>query len=160
MNLNPSQIAKGWLGTLCRQLAFLTLALLALTGCGSIQQSVDPVRLSPEDTICIVENPDVRAGFLETFEATLNLMKVPYQVVSERALPEKCEWTATYIGKWRWDIKLYMTYAEIKVYYNGGLRGQVVYDSTNAGLNTNKFIDAEPKIREMVEQVIQFGPSS
>jgi len=48
-----------------------------------------------------------------------------------------------------------MVYAEIKVFYQGKLDGEAIYDARMGGANMNKFIDAEPKIRELVEQLIQ-----
>ena len=54
-----------------------------------------------------------------------------------------------------WDIALYMAYAAIKVYHNGKLDGEAIYDSRSGGGNFSKFIDAEPKIRELVEQLMQ-----
>ena len=68
---------------------------------------------------------------------------------------KNCEWTLTYTARWTWDLALYMSYAEIKVFKNGKLDGEAMYDSTRGGANMSKFIDSEPKIRELVEELMQ-----
>lgn len=77
-------------------------------------------------------------------------------MVNETSVPESCEWTSTYVARWTWDLSLYMSYAEIKVFHKGSLDGEAKYDSTRGGANMNKFIDSEPKIRELVNQLMQF----
>ena len=83
-----------------------------------------------------------------------------YIVVDEASIPAECEWTATYLAKWSWDITIYMAYAEIKIFHNGNLDGEAVYDSTGGSGNMNKFIDAEPKIRELVNELMQMKSAS
>ena len=105
--------------------------------------------------VCIVENKDVREGFLKEFEKVLQQKQIKYRIVQELDAKNGCEWTATYTANWAWDLALYMVYAEIKVFYQGKLDGEAIYDARMGGANMNKFIDAEPKIRELVEQLIQ-----
>ena len=105
--------------------------------------------------MCIVENKDVREGFLKEFEKVLQQKQIKYRIVQELDAQNGCEWTATYTANWAWDLALYMVYAEIKVFYQGKLDGEAIYDARMGGANMNKFIDAEPKIRELVEQLIQ-----
>ncbi|WP_373989327.1 hypothetical protein [Duganella sp. BuS-21] len=50
-----------------------------------------------------------------------------------------------------------MTYAEIKVYNGGKPIGQAIYDANRAGLNTGKFINADKKIQELVDQLFPGG---
>ena len=66
---------------------------------------------------------------------------------------EACTVTFTYIARWSWDITIYMSYARIKVFINGQLAGQALYDSRRGGGNMDKFIDAEPKIRKLVSEL-------
>jgi hypothetical protein len=46
-----------------------------------------------------------------------------------------------------------MSYSKIVVYSNGAKVGEAIYDATRGGGRLDKFIDAEPKIRELVEQL-------
>jgi hypothetical protein len=136
------------------------LVLLTLLSACSIKQVVEPAEIPAESSLCIIENPDVREGFLATFETVLNEKKVSYRVVDESNVPTNCEWTATYVGNWRWDLALYMAYAEIKIFHNGSLDGEAIYDSKMGGANMSKFIDAETKIRELLNELMQLKTSS
>jgi hypothetical protein len=133
---------------------FLLFLILALTASCAINQSVEPSAVAEDAVICIIEDADVREGFLEELTKVLDEKNVNHRVVDKQAALD-CEWTMTYLGRWTWDLSLYMSYAEIKVFHNGQLDGQAVYDSTKGGFNLNKFIDAEPKIRELVDELMQ-----
>lgn len=132
----------------------MALSVLGLSAC-SIKQKIDPIEVSNTTEVCILENKDVRPGFLAEFEKVLQEKKIKYSLVQELDAQNGCDWTATYTANWAWDLALYMVYAEIKVFYQGRLDGEAVYDARMGGANMNKFIDAEPKIRELVEQLMQ-----
>lgn len=135
---------------------FFLPVLLATTFMAScaINQNVEPADISNDAVVCIVENPDVREGFLAELKKTLDEKKVNYRVVDKQQSLD-CEWTATYLARWNWDLALYMSYAEIKVYRNGQLDGEAIYDASGGGANLGKFIDAETKIRELVDSLIK-----
>jgi len=137
----------------------LLAAVFAVSAC-SITQDIEPAHISKGSEICIIENTDVREGFLKEFKSALSNRNVPHRVVKPSNVPTSCEWTAKYVAKWSWDLSLYMSYAEIKIYHKGQLDGEAVYDSTGGSANTAKFIDAEPKIRELVDQLIQIKLST
>lgn len=100
-----------------------------------------------------MKTADVRTGFLKEFRSVLSSKGINNKVVDEHSVPEDCQWTATYLA-------LYMSYAEIKVFHKGRLDGEAKYDSTRGGANMGKFIDAESKIRELVNQLMQFKSTS
>lgn len=133
----------------------VAVSILAMTTACSIKQRVDPVQVSNTDEVCIQKNPDVREGFLAEVEKVLTERQIKYRVINELNASEQCQWTATYTANWAWDLALYMVYAEIKVFHQGRLDGEAIYDARMGGANMNKFIDAEPKIRELVEQLIK-----
>ncbi|MEZ9196924.1 Sbal_3080 family lipoprotein [Shewanella sp. 10N.286.54.B9] len=134
---------------------FVAITVLLLTSACSIKQRVDPVQVSNNAEVCIQKNPDVREGFLKEMETILAEKKINYRIIEELNADEQCEWTATYTANWAWDLALYMVYAEIKVFRDGRLDGEAIYDARRGGANMSKFIDAEPKIRELIEQLIQ-----
>jgi hypothetical protein len=70
------------------------------------------------------------------------------------AQADDCPVTMTYVGRWSWDLTIYLSYARLQVFDNGSAAGDAVYDSTGGGGNMNKFIDAETKIRELVTQLL------
>ncbi|GAB3108779.1 hypothetical protein G8770_23355 [Aestuariicella hydrocarbonica] len=141
-----------------KQVTVITLMML-LSAC-SITQNIEPAEISKGSELCIIENPDVREGFLKEYQSVLSSKAISYRVVSENSVPDSCEWTSTYVARWTWDLSLYMSYAEIKVFYKGSLDGEAKYDSTRGGANMSKFIDAEPKIRELVNQLMQIKSAS
>ena len=134
----------------------IVIASLLISAC-SIKQTVEPAEISKGSQLCIIENTDVRKGFLIEFKAALAKKQIPYQVVSEKSVPVSCEWTATYTANWTWDLALYMSYAEIKIFRDGSLDGEAIYDSRRGSANMDKFIDAEPKIHELVNELLQYN---
>lgn len=139
-----------------RKFAVLGL-LIFMSGC-SINQKVEPVSSYDNDNLCVVENGDVREGFLDALESSLAGQRVDYTVVDGRTVPEACRWTLTYTANWRWDLAMYMAYAEIKVFEGRSLKGSATYDAMRGGANMNKFISANDKIRELVNEL--FGVES
>ncbi len=132
----------------------LVAIVLLISGC-TISQHVEQAEISNDAEVCIIENDAVRKGFLPELEKVLHEKGIRYVVTDRQYANQNCEWTVTYVARWTWDLTIYMSYAEIKVFKNGVLDGEAVYDSTKGGANMSKFINAEPKIRELVDQLMQ-----
>ena len=130
----------------------LALAFLVLTGC-SIKQTVKSVELSQPMEICILKNEKVRPSFLAAYSEALKAKRVQVRTLAESASLNECPMTSTYVANWQWDMAMYMKYAEIKVYRSAALVGEAVYDSRMGGARLDKFIIAENKIREMVDEL-------
>lgn len=125
---------------------------LLVTGC-TITQQVKPVSELGTREVCLVQDPAVRAGFLRTYRDTLQGLGYAVKLLPPGSNLDACPVVSTYLGRWSWDLGLYMSYAEIKVYKNGTLTGSALYDSTKGGGNMNKFIKGDEKIRELVSQL-------
>jgi hypothetical protein len=123
---------------------------VACVGC-AIHQRIDPVPRLESRELCIVNNPNVREGFLATYQAALTARGFRTKVLEPTAAPDACPLTSTYTANWRWDLALYMAFADITIYSNGKKVGQAVYDSLGGGGNLGKFINAEEKIKELVD---------
>lgn len=140
----------------------LTIGLVAinLAGC-AIHQSVTPIQASQDKEVCIIENPAVRAGFLDAYKKSLSEKGYHPQQLPASSSLTSCSVNSTYTANWRWDLALYMEYAEIKV-YNGQAQpiGEATYSSRGGGANMGKFIDAEQKIRELVDELFPSRPQS
>jgi hypothetical protein len=133
------------------------LALSAtLVGC-AIHQTVRPVGRLEGREICVIDNPAVRTTFIEAYKRSLTNKGFIVRQLPASAAITQCPITSTYTANWRWDLALYMAYADIKVFSQGNQVGQVTYDSMGGGANMNKFIAAERKIDELVNQLFQAG---
>jgi hypothetical protein len=132
---------------------FLVLASAFLAGC-AINQTVKPVERFEGTQVCIVVNPAVsQKGFLETYTRVLSEKGYTVKQLQAGSAVTECPVTSTYTANWRWDLALYMAYADIKVFSNGQQSGQAVYDAMRGGANMNKFIKGDAKITELVDQL-------
>lgn len=132
---------------------FTTLAVVSiLNGC-AIHQKVTPVAAGNEKSVCIIENMSVKHNFLPSYHKTLAEKGYSVKILDPSASINQCQMTSTYNANWRWDLALYMAYAEIKVYTDGKVIGEAKYDSTKGGGNLGKFINADAKIGELVNQL-------
>jgi hypothetical protein len=136
--------------------ALAAAALSALAGC-AIHQTVKPVEKLEGKQICVIENPAVRAGFVEAYRNSLTAKGYAVRQLPASAAITDCPVTSTYLANWRWDLAMYMAYAEIRVFSNGKQVGEARYDSMRGGANMNKFIAADKKIDELVNQLFPGG---
>jgi hypothetical protein len=141
------------------KLVWATLLLAGLNGC-AIHQTVKPIEKLEDKQVCIVETPSVKAGVLEAYKRALTAKGYVVKQLPQSASLVECPITSTYTANWRWDLALYMVYAEITVYNNGKPVGKATYDATRGGGNMNKFIDADKKISELVNQLFPGGAGS
>jgi hypothetical protein len=127
---------------------------LALVAC-SIKQNVKPV--TPADLatkeICIRENKTVREGFLEAYRQALESKGFSVRVLDPDAGIRACPLLTTYTANWRWDLAMYMAYAEMTVFRDGNEIGKAAYDALMGGGRMDKFIKADEKVRELVSQL-------
>ena len=139
---------------------FTTIFVLlsgVINGC-SIRQTVKPVELSGQPMeICIIKTEKVRPAFLDAYSDALKAKSVQVRTIGESANLNDCTITSTYTAHWGWDLAMYMKYAEIKVYRGVALVGLAVYDATWGGGRPDKFINAENKIHELVDQLFSTG---
>jgi hypothetical protein len=135
-------------------LAAATAALLS--GC-AIQQKVTPVADVDGREACIVENDAVRPGFVQELRSALSNKGFDVRLLRSGTALDSCRMTLTYSARWSWDLALYMSYAEIRVFRQGAPAGEAVYDSTGGSANMGKFIEAGVKVRELVQQLFPTG---
>ncbi len=131
--------------------------LIGLNGC-AIHQVVKPVEKFDGKQICIVDNPAVRATFYDAYKNALSSKGYVVKQLPPSSSLIECQVTSTYTANWRWDLAMYMSFADITVYNNAKPVGKATYDSTRGGGNMNKFIDANKKIIELVDQLFPVGP--
>ncbi|WP_433766286.1 Sbal_3080 family lipoprotein [Pseudomonas putida] len=135
----------------------LTTTFLA-SGC-SIKQTVTPVELSSQITpeICLIPAEGLREGFNTTYESLLKSKGFHTRQIPPGSNPSSCPLSTTYIGTWSWDLAIYMSYADIRVYQFGRQVGHAEYDSRSGSGRLDKFIIAEKKITELTNQLFPDG---
>ncbi len=135
-------------------------ALATLAGC-SIKQEVKPADMSPTlaPEICIIPAKGVREGFTSAYSSALQEKGFTVRQLPWNSFPDRCPLSTTYTGSWRWDVALYMRYAEIRVYQSGREVGKAIYDARGGGGRPDKWIDAEKKIRELAAELFPNGAS-
>lgn len=136
----------------------VVVAMVSLTGC-SIKQTVTPAALSAElpPEICTIPASGLRAGFNTTYQQLLREKGFSVRPLAAGSAPNRCALSTTYTGIWRWDLLLYMSYADIRVYEHGRQVGQAEYDARWGGGRPDKFISAENKIAELTDQLFPNG---
>ncbi|MEM7506470.1 MAG: Sbal_3080 family lipoprotein [Pseudomonadota bacterium] len=130
----------------------LAVSTFAIVAC-SIKQDVRPVAAKPVDTLCVETNRDVaQPGFEPALVRQIAARSIAVQTV-DRASREECATVMTYTANWRWDLALYLYYAELIVTDDSGEIGRAVYDAKQGGLNFGKFGRTEDKIQSLVTQL-------
>lgn len=136
-----------------RRSLFAALLAPLLTAC-AINQTVKPVAQVEGNQVCIVENPAVsQAGFLVAYTRALTDRGYVVKQLPSGSAVTACPVTSTYTANWRWDLAMYMAFADIKVYSAGKQSGEATYNAMSGGANMNKFIKADAKIAELVDQL-------
>lgn len=140
---------------------FTLITAIAISGC-SIKQTVTPATLSAElaPEICMIPALNLRAGFTSAYQASLVEKGFRTRLMASGSSPDRCALATTYIGRWGWDLALYMKHADIRVYEQGRQVGQAEYDARWGGGRLDKFISAEDKIAELTHQLFPNGAAS
>lgn len=130
---------------------------LALTGC-SITQTVDPIKATNVSQVCVLDNPKV---LMDDFQGELQRQIQAKGLATKQysnARPADCSHYLEYTANWGWDMAMYLTYAEMRVYDHEGLAGQAVYDARRGGGRLDKFGRTAEKIHPLIDQL--FGATS
>lgn len=145
-----------------RLLRFTSLVAVVVLAAGcSIKQDVRPAQmdLAAEPEICLVPATGVRESLSEAYEQALQQKGFTTKRLSPGTRPSQCALSTAYTANWSWDLALYMSYAKFEVFQHGRPIGQATYDSTWGGARLDKFISAESKVFELVEQLFPMGAS-
>lgn len=145
--------------TITRSIGALVLGI-AVTGC-SISTRVKPVEQASIAKVCIQENPKVMMdGFLPELRSQIAGYGIETRTYTG-ATPADCPYHLQYTANWQWDLAMYLTYAELKVFDHTDLIGEAVYDARQGGANMNKFGTTAEKLRTLTEPLFnQRAPSS
>lgn len=84
--------------------------------------------------------------------ATYSLKHSTYQPSVNTDDLVECDAIAFYVANWNWDLALYMTYANIWV-TDAAMTQKIAQATYQTGHGLDKFIDAEDKVFELVDQM-------
>lgn len=138
------------------RIAVIITCIALVQGC-SIHQNVKPVASKDIEMLTIIENPDVKGSFLKALREDIEAEGIQTNLAPARSPVEEYPYALTYTANWAWDLALYMVYTDIEVFKDGKSIGSAVYDSRYGGGNMAKFINAEQKIDELVEELFPNG---
>lgn len=120
---------------------------LTLNGC-SISTNVKPVPIKISD-ICIENNPAVfMDGFLPELRSQIESHDIKTRVFDD-VMTKDCLYQLEYTANWSWDIVMWLTYAELKVYENESRQtiGEAIYDARIGGGRPDKFGPTANKLK-------------
>jgi hypothetical protein len=128
------------------------VAFLLLIGC-AINQSVTPVTGERPSEVCVARNETVH---MEGFHAEL-VRQIEARGIDVRsydgAAPADCRHSVQYTANWRWDLAMYLSYAQVQVFDGGRLVGTAIYDATQGGANMGKFGATSEKISPLIAEL-------
>jgi hypothetical protein len=130
------------------------VSTVALGGC-SITQDVRPVGANDIQEVCIQANPQVfMSEFKNELQRQIESLGIRVTRVYEGERPPSCTTRVEYTANWKWDLAMYLTYANLRVYQGSDrLIGEATYDAKMAGLNLGKFGTTAEKLRPLVNQL-------
>jgi hypothetical protein len=131
----------------------LACAALALSAC-AITQTVRPVTDSHIDLLCIQRNPQVfMAEFVDVLRSDVEAQGIKARVYDGEP-PAQCRYRMEYTANWRWDLAMYLAFAELRVYDKGLLIGEANYDARAGGGRPDKFGSTATKLKPLVDQLL------
>lgn len=137
---------------LSKKIPALILMGALLSAC-AINKKIEPVTQTGIESVCIKQNPAVA---MDAFEPLLQ------RLIEEQGIktsvytgqkPANCRIGVEYTARWRWDLAMYLFYAQIRVFDQSGQIGLAEYDAMMGGANLGKFGTTEEKIAPLVKQL-------
>lgn len=145
-----SQLKTGRPG-IARNIA-LVAGLGVLSGC-SITQVVEPVKATHLSALCILDNKDILMDeFQPEMQRQIAAKGIPTRVYLGTR-PAQCSHYLEYTANWKWDMAMYLVYADLRVYDHSGIVGTANYNARNGGGRMDKFGRTAEKLRPLVDQL-------
>jgi len=137
-----------------KNLLLSLLAVTVMTGCGSHQSTVSPLRADlAVQHVCIERNPAVTIGdFLPAVEDGFARHGISYRLYLGD-MPEKCDSTVKYTALRSWDLKTFLREARIDMFKDDKkVAGIEYYHPQN--LNLSKFGSSKEKIAPLMDEML------
>lgn len=125
-----------------------------LAGC-SITSTIRSVAGEPITMVCIRQNPAVHmAGFLPELQSQIEGLGIKTRVF-EGEPPAGCKYLLEYVANWQWDLAMYLSFAELRVYRDRNLIGEAVYNARHGGARLDKFGPTSSKLKGLTEELFR-----
>jgi len=140
-------------GGVARSGLLLSAGLLA--GACTITTQVNPVPSQRIAAVCIEENDAVWSKeFLPALRAEFERRGIA-TTVYQAAPPSECRHRVEYAANWKWDMAVYLAYADIVVYDGSVVIGQATYDARHAGGRFDKFGHTTDKLERLMTELLR-----
>jgi len=128
------------------------VCLCLIVGC-SIVQRVDPIPVKEIAEICIKNNKDVlMEGFLPELVSQIRARDIQTRVFLDER-PADCRFHMEYTANWGWDLAMYLTFADMRVYEDGHLIGHAMYDARGGSFRFDKFGTTAERLKVLTEEL-------
>ena len=131
------------------------LALIALSGCTSVEVSSLADHHNPE-LICLQMNPRVIVGgFEEVIEKRLQFHGINTRRYDGYREPRECQYTLSYTAHKTWDVAAYLHRAELYLSHKGTPIATAVYRLRGkGGFSLMKWASVESKMNPVVDELL------
>ena len=132
----------------------LIATAVVIAGCTSV--NVRPVTSSEHlHSVCIVDNPEVIVSdFIPVLRDGFDRHGIATSIV-DQARAESCEVTLTYTALRSWDLKPYLSHAELRLWRHGKQIGFAEYHlNGKGGLDLGKWRGTKAKIDPVIDKLL------
>lgn len=132
----------------------LILVVAILSGC-TISSNVVPVKEASIEKIFVKENDEVFMKELDN-EIVSQIKKLGFESDSYQGKrPIEAKHYLTYTANWAWDLAMYLTFFEAKLYEDDTLIGEASYDARSGSGNMGKFGQTSEKIKPLLRDLLE-----
>jgi hypothetical protein len=137
-----------------KKIVAAALAGMAVIGTGcAITQNVRPVTASDIAFVCIKRNPEVlMTDFVTELKSQVEAKGMKARIYEGEA-PADCRHRMEYTANWRWDLAMYLVFADLRMYDKDLLIGQANYDARAGGANLSKFGPTATKLKGLMDEL-------
>jgi hypothetical protein len=138
----------------------LLITAFVLSGCAGpkyIAADISSSLVDLEPSIMVINHQKTRSSFQKAMTTWLENNDKPFEILPASSTHSPDFLTLEYVGRWSWDLGLFLADAEIKAYHGGKQVGTVQFIAPNT-FNSAKYGDAEERIGYMMD--VLFGYES
>ena len=133
-----------------------TVFAIALAFCGCTSVTVRPIASNIQlRNVCIVNNPRVIVSdFVPVLRDGFSRHNIATTVV-DQSQATSCPVTLTYTANLHWDMKPYLTHAELRLWEGGKQIGFAEYHlNGNGGLDLGKWRGTQAKMDPVIDELL------